>query len=318
MKISVIVPCYNVAPWLPACLDSILAQTFRDLEIIVIDDGSTDETGAIIDAYAARDSRIVAIHQANAGLVAVREKGIMLATGDYIGFVDGDDTIMFDMYERLMKNALKYHADISHCGMSFMWSDGRVDAHYGTGKIIEQDTFSGVRDLLLGEQIEPSLCNKIYARSLTLNSCMDMTVLNNEDLLRNFTLFSRAKKSIYEDFCGYNYFQRSGSMSKDNSKVVHTFRHIEMARRLILDHCSIPVYPFAMRAWLSLHINQINQYHESMDQEIQALCGECRAVLKKERHNIPYLIQRQQLAAYLIIYAPWLYRLIYRIYTSRR
>lgn len=318
MKISVIVPCYNVAPWLPGCLDSILSQTFRDLEIILIDDGSTDETGAIIDTYADKDERIVAIHQDNAGLVAVREKGIELATGDYIGFVDGDDTIEPDMYERLLNNALKYNADISHCGVSFEWPDGYTEAHYGTGKIIEQDGFTGVRDLLLGEQIEPSLCNKIYARRIARESCLDVTVLNNEDLLRNFTLFSRAQKSVYEDFCGYRYYQRTGSMSKDDSKIIRSFQHIERARKLIVDNSGTEIYPYAMRLWISVFVNFINQNYANSDSDIKKLCHECRRVLRKEKKNLHYLIRRQQIAAYLIIYAPWMHHLIYRIYDNRR
>lgn len=99
--ISVIVPAYNIAPWLSRCLDSILAQTYKNLEIIVIDDGSTDGTSQIIDEYVKKDSRIVAIHQKNAGLVAVRNRGIEIAKGDWIGFVDGDDAIDLDMYARV-------------------------------------------------------------------------------------------------------------------------------------------------------------------------------------------------------------------------
>lgn len=318
MKISIIVPCYNIAPWLPGCLDSILQQTHGDLEVIVIDDGSTDETGNIIDRYAAIDPRIVAIHQANAGLVAVREKGIELATGDYVGFVDGDDTVAPDMFERLLNNALTYNADISHCGVAFVWPDGRVDAHYGTGRIIEQDNYTGLRDLLLGEQIEPGLWNKLYTRKIVHNSCLDTSVLNNEDMLRNFTLFSRAKKSVYEDFCGYRYFQRPGSMSKDPSKSVRTFRHIAKARRIIVDNCKTEMYPYAMRLWLSTYVNEINQNFANADPKIRALCRECKTVLKENKKNLRYLIQRQQIAAYLILYAPWLHRWIYRIYESRK
>ena len=95
--ISVIVPAYNIASWLSRCLDSILAQTHKNLEIIVIDDGSTDGTSQIIDEYVKKDSRIVAIHQKNTGLVAVRNIGIEIAQGDWIGFVDGDDAIDPDM-----------------------------------------------------------------------------------------------------------------------------------------------------------------------------------------------------------------------------
>ena len=318
MKVSVIVPCYNVAPWLPGCLDSILNQTHADLEVIAIDDGSTDETGAIIDQYATRDSRVVAIHQANAGLVAVREKGIAVATGDYIGFVDGDDTIEPDMYARLVRNAVQYGADISHCGMAFLWPDGRYEAHFGTGKIMEQDRFSGVRDLLLGQNIEPSLCNKLYARALVADSCLDPSVLNNEDLLRNYVLFSRSRKSVYEDFCGYRYYQRPGSMSKDQAKIVNSFRHIEKARHIILNHCDPDIYPYAMRAWLSLYVNQVNAHCHSADPQLKAMCVQCRSVLKQETRNIRRLIPRQQLAAYLIIFAPWLHKIVYKLYSGRR
>ena len=91
--LSVIVPAYNVAQWLPRCLDSILGQTYANLEVLVIDDGSSDETPQIVDSYAARDRRIRGIHQKNQGLVETRELGIREAKGDYIWFVDADDII---------------------------------------------------------------------------------------------------------------------------------------------------------------------------------------------------------------------------------
>lgn len=318
MKISVIVPCYNVAPWLVKCLNSILNQTYRNLEIILINDGSTDDTGKIIDEFAKKDTRIITIHQENAGLVAVREKGISLATGDYIGFVDGDDTVEPDMYERLINNAVKYGADISHCGVAFDWPDGSVEMHYGTNKLIIQNNYDGLYELLVGELVEPSLCNKIYSKKIIQNSCLDVSVQNNEDLLRNFTLFSRAEKSVYEDFCGYHYLQRAGSMSKDSSKTVKIFRHIEKARKIIVDNSSDEIFPYAFRLLLSLYVNQINQNYASKDEEVRKLNKECRDILKKERNNLHYLIKRQQIAAYLIIYAPWLHRIIYKLYDSRR
>ena len=158
VKISVIIPAYNVEPWIEACLESVCNQTYRDLEIIVIDDGSTDKTGAIIDSYANKDRRIVVTHQENSGLVAVRELGIKIASGQYIGFVDGDDTVEPDMYERLLTNAISYQADISHCGMLFCTADGQENPHYGTGTIRVQNNYQGQKELLEGVQIEPSLC----------------------------------------------------------------------------------------------------------------------------------------------------------------
>ena len=317
-KISVLVPAYNVALWLPSCLDSILAQTYQNLEIIVVNDGSTDNTGTILDSYAKKNGRIVAIHQKNAGLVAARETGIAHATGDYVTFVDGDDTIAPDMYEHLMANALKYNADISHCGMDFVFPDGHIEPHYGTGRLLVQDNIEGLRELLIGELVEPSLCTKLYARYLVTNSCLDKSVLNNEDLLRNFTLFSRANRIVFEDFCGYQYFQRPGSMSKDSSKALQNLKHILRARKLIVDNSSEELYPYAMRLWLSTYINAINQKSDDCDEQMEEFCKECRQVLIREKKNIRHLIKRQQIAAWLIIYAPWLHKIIYRIYKRRR
>ena len=317
-KISVLVPAYNVALWLPSCLDSILAQTYQNLEIIVVNDGSTDNTGTILDSYAKKNGRIVAIHQKNAGLVAARETGIAHATGDYVTFVDGDDTIAPDMYEHLMANALKYKADISHCGMDFVFPDGHIEPHYGTGRLLVQDNIEGLRELLIGELVEPSLCTKLYARYLVTNSCLDKSVLNNEDLLRNFTLFSRANRIVFEDFCGYQYFQRPGSMSKDSSKALQNLKHILRARKLIVDNSSEELYPYAMRLWLSTYINAINQKSDDCDEQMEEFCKECRQVLIREKKNTRHLIKRQQIAAWLIIYAPRLHRIIYRIYKRRR
>ena len=317
-KISVLVPAYNVALWLPSCLDSILAQTYQNLEIIVVNDGSTDNTGTILDSYAKKNGRIVAIHQKNAGLVAARETGIAHATGDYVTFVDGDDTIAPDMYEHLMANALKYKADISHCGMDFVFPDGHIEPHYGTGRLLVQDNIEGLRELLIGELVEPSLCTKLYARYLVTNSCLDKSVLNNEDLLRNFTLFSRANRIVFEDFCGYQYFQRPGSMSKDSSKALQNLKHILRARKLIVDNSSEELYPYAMRLWLSTYINAINQKTDDCDEQMEEFCKECRQVLIREKKNTRHLIKRQQIAAWLIIYAPRLHRIIYRIYKRRR
>lgn len=316
--ISVIVPAYNVGIWLPRCLDSILHQTYENIEIVVVDDGSADNTGFILDSYAKLDGRIIAIHQNNAGLIAARETGIAYATGDYVTFVDGDDTIAPDVYERLLSNALKYRADISHCGMDFIFPDGHVEHHYGTGKLLVQNNVEGLQELLKGEQIEPSLCTKLYARHLVTNSCLDPSVLNNEDLLRNFTLFSRANRVVFEDFCGYQYFQRPGSISKDSTKAVQHLKHILRARKLILDNSSEEIYPFAMRLWLSTYVNAINQQSDVCDDRTKAFYKECRQVIIQEKRNIRYLIKRQQIAAWLIIYVPWLHRIIYRLYRRRR
>ena len=113
--ISIIVPVYNVEQYLDDCLISIINQTYKNIEIILIDDGSTDKSGKICDEYAKKDSRIIVIHKENGGVSSARNAGLRIAKGAYIGFVDPDDWIAEDMYEVLYSNAKKYDADVSVC-----------------------------------------------------------------------------------------------------------------------------------------------------------------------------------------------------------
>ena len=217
-KISVIVPAYNIEPYLGRCLDSLLAQSYPELEIIVTDDGSTDSTGALLDRYAAEHPQIIAIHQKNGGVTSARLAALKRAGGDYIGFVDGDDLTEPGMFETLIGDAEQYGAEIAHCGYPMVFPNGRIDRYYGTGRIVDQNGETGVLDLLRGDFVEPGLCNKLYRRELIeqflAEDRMDWTIRINEDLLMNFLLFSRAKKAVFRDECLYHYMLRKGSASK--------------------------------------------------------------------------------------------------------
>lgn len=116
--LSIIVPVYNVRAFLEKCLDSILAQTFKDFELIIVDDGSTDGSGEICDAYAERDGRITVIHKNNSGVVSARKAGIAAASGTYAGYVDGDDWIDPRMYETMISHMMKYDCDLVMCDIA--------------------------------------------------------------------------------------------------------------------------------------------------------------------------------------------------------
>lgn len=315
-KITIIVPAYNVEQYIDRCINSILKQTFSCLEIIAIDDGSSDATGAILDELAKKDGRLIVVHQANAGLVMVREKGIAMATGAFVGFVDGDDAVDSDMYERLLSNLLEADADISHCGLRVYWDDSTTELHYGTGKKMVQSSSDALRDLLQGKIFDSSLCNKLYRRELLLDSCLDPSIQSNEDLLRNFVLFSRAKKIVYEDFCGYQYWSRKNSMS-NNAYVVRRALQIIRARRCVADHAAVEVHDYAIQAWLSAVVNAVNTLTFVQGAEAEAACRECRATLRANRSQIKLLIRRQRLAALLIILSLRVHRVVYRIYRNR-
>lgn len=214
--ISVIIPAYNVEACLPRTLDSLLAQTYKNLQIIVVNDGSMDETGKIMDEYARRDSRIEAIHKENGGVTGARLKGLSAARGQYIGFVDGDDYVEPQMFSRLLENLLFYGADISHCGYQTVFPSGRIDYYHNTGEIIIEKGPQGCADLLEGRMVEPGLWNKLYRRELFqgLAEWMDTTIRINEDLLMNFYLFRKAQLSVYEDICPYHYLLRGESATR--------------------------------------------------------------------------------------------------------
>lgn len=213
--ISVIIPAYNIETYIERCLKSVCGQTYDNLEIIVVDDGSLDKTGDIIDKFAKRDSRVISIHKKNGGVSAARNTGLDIAKGDYIGFVDGDDVIEADMYELLLQNAQKYQADISHCGYQMVFPN-RVDYYYNTGEIRIQNQYQGVYDLIKADKIEPGLCNKLYKRELISNNRLDDTIKINEDLLYNYRLFKIVEKSVFQDVPKYSYMVRDNSASTSN------------------------------------------------------------------------------------------------------
>lgn len=233
-KISIIIPAYNIEQYLSNTLDSVLAQTYSNIEVIVVNDGSKDSTGAVIDEYAARDTRIKAIHKENGGVTSARLRGVAEASGEWIGFVDGDDYIEPEMYQRLLDNAMEYHADISHCGYQMVFPHGLVDYYYNTGRLVKQDKISGLKDLISGAFIEPGLCNKLFHKSLFYRLIngdkLPRDIKINEDLLMNYWLFKAADVAVYEDICPYHYVLRKGSAAtsrldehklRDPLKVIH-------------------------------------------------------------------------------------------------
>lgn len=221
--ISVVMPAYNAARYVEAALQSLLAQTHTALEAIVVDDGSTDDTPAVLARIAAADGRVRVLRQANAGATAARLRGLAAATGRWVGFMDADDAMDPDMLARLYANAIRHNADVSHCGYRMVFPD-RVELCRGTGRLAVHDRADGLRSLLAGET-EPGLWNKLFRRELTdgllRGGGMDASIRINEDLLMNFYLFRAADRSVYEDVCAYAYIIRPGSAAASRERLCH-------------------------------------------------------------------------------------------------
>ena len=229
--ISIIVPAYNIAEYLPRCLDSILNQTYNNLEIIVISDGSTDGTNQVIENYAAQDSRIVPVFKENTGVSDTRNRGLDIAKGEYIGFVDGDDFIEPEMYERLLKNAIEYDADISHCGYQMVFPS-KVVYYYNTKKMVIQSHIKGIEDTLRCDYVEPSPCIKIYKSEILQTLRMSKEIKTNEDVLFNFYAFVNAKKAIYEYIPFYHYILRNNSAATSKVSLEKLINPIEVKKEI--------------------------------------------------------------------------------------
>lgn len=206
--ISVIVPVYNVEPYLRKCLDSIVGQTFRDLEILVIDDGSTDGSGKICDEYAEKDERVRVFHTENRGLSAARNLGLDNASGEWIGFVDSDDWIESDMYEVLLDKALETGADVVECGLCKERDDITIEHKR------EEMLLSGM------EAVEALLCGRLFDYAwdkLWERKCFEELrfPINrvHEDTAITYRAFAEAKTVCSIPQIKYHYVHRPNSLS---------------------------------------------------------------------------------------------------------
>ena len=316
-KISVIVPIYNLAPWLGRCVESILAQTCENLEVILVDDGSGDDSLAIARSFAERDSRVKVIHQENAGVTAARLRGVEEATGEWIGFVDGDDELEPQMYARLLENAHSYGADISHCGYQRIDSEGNVAYHYNTGTLRCQDHLTALRELLEERLVEPGLCSKLYKRELFrgLREKMDFSIRNNEDMLMNFYLFSGAGKSVYEDVCPYHYLFRENSAARGKLNEHRIYDRIRV-RQIILDACPPELERDARQALLRVLLYVYALLTVETEPRYREDLIRVREMLAEQKDHYSVLTRRNRVLAGMICAAPGLFRVVFRCYVK--
>ncbi len=314
--ISVIVPVYNCAAQVGRCLDSLLGQT-KAVEIVAVDDGSSDGSRPVLEEYEkAYPGRIRVIRQENAGVTAARLAGVRAASGNWIGFVDGDDAVEPGMYQHLLKLALSADAEIAHCGHQVHYPDGRVDYVFNSGTRWVRDQAGGLRDLLDGGQINSSLCTKLFRRELFagIDTWMDAALKNGEDLLMNYYLFSRAEKSVYEDVCLYHYWLREGSASHHQFNEHVLFDPVK-ARKRILERCGADLKPDAQRALLRNLLFAYAQASLQPMEKSRAYRNRARAMLQERKDQFFLLSWRNRVLAEMICAAPWSFDLSYGAYT---
>ena len=210
--ISLIVPVYNVEDYLDRCVQSIINQTYDNLEIILVDDGSTDTSSEICDNWKERDNRIVVIHKKNGGLSDARNTGLKTAKGEYIGFIDSDDFINKDMYRVLINTILQSKADIAECRwIPFEDKTDLLDKRKTEyGDIVVFSAEEALKELILERKLKQTVVNKIYSRHI-INTFFPIEKIN-EDEYWTYHVFGSSKRIAFVDTVLYYYYQRNTSI----------------------------------------------------------------------------------------------------------
>lgn len=231
MRLSVIVPVYNVKQYLEKCVTSILEQSFKDFELILVDDGSTDGSGGICDEFLEQDVRIKVIHQKNQGVSVARNVGINISKGEFVAFVDSDDWLDINMLQKLVIVADDEQADIVVCRGQVVEGDGRISGMIGidTEKIMSK--LDATKEILKDEDVQSFPWGKIYRKEL-FNGIEYPVGRIFEDTATTYKLFYEANKIVAIPYIGYNYRKTPGSLTNQKRYDVQKFIERELDNAL--------------------------------------------------------------------------------------
>lgn len=210
-KISIIVPIYNVERYLSRCVHSIINQTYKNLEIILVDDGSPDNCPQLCDEYAKKDDRIKVIHKKNGGLSDARNAGMTVASGEFISFIDSDDYVSLDFIETLYNTIISEDSEIAECDVIKFYDDSSFDDYADDLKITNYNTIDGLSALISENPFHQHVWNKLYKSKLLVGIPYTVGKLN-EDEFWTYQVFGRAKKITKINKTMYYYFQRQSSI----------------------------------------------------------------------------------------------------------
>lgn len=231
--ISVVVPIYNVEKYLNRCIDSIVNQTYKNLEIILVDDGSPDKCAVLCDEWKTKDERIKVIHKKNGGLSDARNAGIDIAKGEYIAFVDSDDYIETGMYETMINEMIKNDCQISCCGRNIV-SEGSISQQHTltTTRVFERE--EAIKELLSYGCIEEAAWDKLYLKKLFDDIRFPKGELN-EDIAIMPWIINKSNRVVHIGKSFYNYCQNPGTITKSgySKKLSVCVNHVNQVEEFI-------------------------------------------------------------------------------------
>lgn len=237
--VSIIVPVYKVEQYLHECVDSILAQTYKNIEVILVDDGSPDGCPQICDEYASKDSRVRVIHKLNGGLSDARNFGLDVAKGKYVTFCDSDDKIDSQMIATLMNFAFNYKADIIGCESVMFDTENltEIPIYHSSIEMVEHNAEKSTIRLLYGS-MDSSVCNKLFRREI-IGEIRFIKGRYNEDIIFLAKMFTRCSKMLQINDAFYRYRITDGSITHTfNERSLDPLRNVEDVSHIV--HVAFP------------------------------------------------------------------------------
>ncbi len=320
--VSVIIPVYNVRPYLDEAIESVLHQTYTNLEIILVDDGSADGSGEICDQYAKRDPRIIIVHQNNRGLSAARNTGLDRATGDIVSFLDPDDAFCPDMIQILLKKMKEEKADIVSCGFSLHHNQDRMTPekeHEPVSAAVYGKT-EAFR-LILNKKINTAVWNKLYARAIWEELRFPEGRVYEGTYL-SMDIFERAEKIVLVD----------------NKLIMHRIRPGSICHTLSMKNIQDSLYAIDHRnAFMKAHVPEVfsaSELHQQVESKVKSVTvlyvsccykkalwrekGRVKQILLDSESDLPCCSILIRAAYYMALYCPYIFLFLYLPYRALR
>lgn len=319
-KISIIVPVYKVEKYLERCVNSLLNQTYKNIEIILVNDGSPDNCPAICDDYASKDSRVKVIHKNNGGLSDARNIGIENSTGEYLSFVDSDDWVKNDFIEELYSNIIREKACISIVGCELVWDSGKSITFSDKKDYFVYNQENAIKELLKQDKFHCMVCQKMYKRDIFSDIKFPLGKIY-EDVAVSLPTFLKAHKVVFSGDPKYYYFQRENSIVNEKFSKEKLY-FLDCCKEIIdysNNHNKIfdkEAHNFYLRALLMLLL----QLYSDVRTRNSEICKQLEKEVRKNKKHIfvnPYIDFKKRIALFMIL-VRFPRRLLYKVWRLKQ
>ncbi len=315
--ITIIIPVYNVKDFLEQCVNSILSQSYKNLEVILVDDGSTDGSEILCDNLKNQDTRIKVIHKTNGGLSDARNAALDIFTGEYVMFVDSDDWIDFDCCQILYDTLKKHNADIACCRYRNVYPGGKLEPIGEDHNVVVYDGLDCLKEFLYGKTVDPFACAKLYKKEI-IGSLRFIKGITGEDIPFNLEIFKTTSKMVVVGESYYNYRQqRVGSIchaAVSQKRIDSAFRWEQIHQDCLKNYPELEKYVLRRQALFYIGLyNRIilgkQDYPEAISNILQFLKSNISDIMKSDINE-----KSVKIASFLLAQSPHLYNQVMRLY----